>query len=69
MRQEPSPEGSDTGRGQRLVGWLLLFYDIWYQLIHLVSCIMGRGGGGRERGGDGRQGVARRDSEGQRLVG
>ena len=37
------------------VGWLMLFYNTWSQLIYSVSCIMGRWEG--ERGGDGEAGV------------
>ena len=36
------------------VGWLMLFYDTWFQLIYVVSCIIREGGGGGEgRGEDG----------------
>ena len=33
------------------IGWLMLFYDTWFQLIYVVSCII-RGGKGRGEDGE-----------------
>ena len=41
-------ERGRVDRGDRegaKVGWLMLFYDTWSQLIYAVPCIMGRGEG------------------------